>query len=333
MSENPWSLLSTPAKMSEISARRVNASGRHDFFWACDSDRRSMLILSLSGGGIQSERLPRFRGVELIVDGDVDNRNPRIVWRLKDSELRDIFYRLCIDIMECADAAHTESEAAAIALSRTWRWHHLMRGGGADVLSAEEQKGLLGELLLLEHFFLSKISPKKSLSAWRGPLGESRDFKMGALAIESKARSSDGDAAVRISSEYQLDNTDVDALYLHVVAIDPAGEDDEDCVTLQSVADRIGASIKTRDPDALARFQTLLLAAGMRPEDDYSALWFRLGRRHVFRVHEAFPRLIPSTLPDGVERVSYNVLLSSCGGFVADDESLLSAIGLIADDQ
>lgn len=333
MTDNPWDLLSIPARESDISARRVSAAQRWDFFWACDHERRAILVLNIPFGAISQERLPRLRGIEVLVEAEAGAVSPRIIWRLKDLALRDIFHRLCVDIMQCAEAAPTEQAAATVALSRTWRWHHLMRGGGADVLSAEEQKGLIGELLILERFLLPRASPAKALSAWRGPLGESRDFRLGRLAIESKAHSNDLEATVRISSEYQLDDHDVDALYLHVVIIDPADHDDQESVTLQSVADRIGDSIEARDPGSSPRYRALLLAAGMRPEDNYSALWFNIGRRKLFLVQGAFPRLIPSTLPAGVERVGYTLSLSSCGEFFAYDESLLLAIEGIADDK
>lgn len=333
MTENPWILLSVPARESDISARRVSAAGRWDFFWACDHERRSMLVLNVPDGTITQERLPRLRGIEVLVEADAGPVAPRIIWRLKDPALRDIFYRLCVDIMRCAEAASTEVTAAKVALSRTWRWHHLMRGGGADVLSAEEQKGLIGELLVLERFLLPKAPAAKVLSAWRGPLGESRDFKLGRLAIESKAHSNDVDSAVRISSEYQLDDHDVDALYLHVVIIEPSKQDDQDSVTLQSVADRIGDSIKASDPSALPSYRALLLAAGVRPEDDYSTLWFTIGRQKLFRVHGSFPRLIPSQLPAGVERVNYSLSLSSCSDYFAYDESVLLAVEKNADDE
>ena len=73
---------------------------------------------------------------------------------------------------------------------RTWRWHHLLRGGGSTLCyRLEEQKGLLGELLVLERPFCCLTSgASTAVAAWRGPLGSPKDFEIGRVAIEVKAR-------------------------------------------------------------------------------------------------------------------------------------------------
>ena len=74
------------------------------------------------------------------------------------------------------------------ALSRTWRWHHLLRGGRGTLLSPEEQKGLLGELFVLERLLLPRMDASSAVTAWRGPLGAPKDFEAARVAIEAKAR-------------------------------------------------------------------------------------------------------------------------------------------------
>ena len=64
------------------------------------------------------------------------------------------------------------------ALSRTWRWHHLLRGGRGTLLSPEEQKGLLGELFVLERLLLPRMDASSAVTAWRGPLGAPKDFEI-----------------------------------------------------------------------------------------------------------------------------------------------------------
>ena len=90
---------------------------------------------------------------------------------LLDSTQRDIFQTLCEDIISAA-ARRPKSEAGAVsaALSRTWRWHHLLRGGRGTLLSPEEQKGLLGELFVLERLLLPRMDASSAVTAWRGPL-------------------------------------------------------------------------------------------------------------------------------------------------------------------
>ncbi|MCH8827746.1 MAG: PD-(D/E)XK motif protein [Chloroflexi bacterium] len=42
--------------------------------------------------------------------------------------------------------------------------------------SPEEQKGLIGELLVWECLLFPKLSTRDAVSAWRGPLGANKDF-------------------------------------------------------------------------------------------------------------------------------------------------------------
>lgn len=55
-------------------------------------------------------------------------------------------------------------------------------------LSAEEQKGLIGELLVLERYLIPLFGPADATSAWVGPTGSPKDFECGRTAIEAKAR-------------------------------------------------------------------------------------------------------------------------------------------------
>jgi hypothetical protein len=136
--------------------------------------------------------------------------------------LRDIFFQLCIDIMGSAARAESEAEALSTTVARTWRWHHLLRGGSSGLLSPEQQKGLIGELLVLEKDLLPVLSPAEAIAGWRGPLGAAKDFLIGKVAIESKALGRSTSPAVLVNSEFQLDETVVKRLFLHISVLDPA---------------------------------------------------------------------------------------------------------------
>ena len=107
---------------------------------------------------------------------------------LRNSNQRDIFQTLCLDIISAAARAESEAQAVSAALMRTWRWHHLLRGGRGSLLSPEEQKGLLGELLVLERILLPRMDAASAVTAWRGPLGAPKDFEIARVAIEAKTR-------------------------------------------------------------------------------------------------------------------------------------------------
>ena len=153
---------------------------------------------------------------------------------------------------------------------RTWRWHHLLRGGRGPLLSSEEQKGLLGELFVLERLLLPCISAPSAVRAWRGPLGSPKDFEVARVAIESKARRGGATPSISITSESQLDESGVDLLFLHVVALDEPLDDATHGVTVHDVAERIRTHLIFLAPSACGEYESRLSAAGYRAEDDYS---------------------------------------------------------------
>ena len=125
--------------------------------------------------------------------------------KLLDSNQRDIFQTLCLDIISTAAQADSEAEAVSAALMRTWRWHHLLRVGRGTLLSPEEQKGLLGELFVLERLLLPRMDASSAVTAWRGPLGAPKDFEIARVAIEAKTRRGGATPSLSITSESQLD--------------------------------------------------------------------------------------------------------------------------------
>src|SRR4030042_905899 len=156
---DPWVNLQAPASADVINARRVDPEARWNFFWGRDVDGRCLLVLRHPPASAPGGRLPRLKGMDVRQSGSETDPERALVWRLGDSAHRDIFYRLCVDIMDSAAALTVEKEAIDVALARTWRWHHLLRGGRDGRLSPDEQKGLLGELLVLERHLLPALPP------------------------------------------------------------------------------------------------------------------------------------------------------------------------------
>jgi len=314
MSDDPWKDLTPPSSADALNARRVGAEMPWGFFWARGIDRRCLLLLRHAEDASPKLRLPHLKGIETAltdVDGD---RNRTLVLRLLDSAQRDIFHRLCLDIMASAAGAETETDAVAIALARTWRWHHLLRGGGDGRLSPEEQKGLIGELLVLDQL-LRSLSARDAVSSWRGPLGAPKDFEVGRLSVEAKARRGAATPYIAISSEHQLDVTGVDTLFLHVAELDQAQSDAPGGFTLSEIARRLHSAIGITDQLAADLFETLLSAAGFDWEDDYSDVKWIQGPDRLYRVGDGFPCITPASFPGGVLNVRYSVSLFECEPF------------------
>lgn len=326
MNEDPWRDLASPASPTAISARRVDETNPWDVFWALDYDRRCMLIVCHTADASVLHRLPRLQEIEVGVETAAADGRPMLVLRLLESSLRDIFHRLCSDIVSATEHCTTESDAIDAAVARTWRWHHLLRGGGSGLLRPEEQKGLLGELLVLERYILPALGSAAAVTAWRGPLGAPKDFLAGVIGVECKARGTADIGSIPISSEFQLAGDGLEHLFLHICMLDPSTPDDNSAFTLTDVTKRVRDRISAGGKIATNRYDALLAAAGFHYEDDYTGESWVGGERAIYRIAKSFPRLTPSSVPASVTHISYMLTLADAAAFVVAPTELLSAL-------
>ena len=213
LSDSPWRDL----KEDGVDSRRVDHTGRWNFFWAVMPGRNPALALVLEARPIPEPKLPKLRSLETgfaFLSG-----GQTFYLRLKDHAQLELFENLCRDVVRCTALATREAEALTRAIVRMCRWHHLLRGGRGDGLSEEEQKGLIGELAVLE-LLSDLIGPRAAITAWTGPMGSPKDFEFQGHCIEVKARRAAAQPYVRISNEFQLADVEDHRLWLSVLAVD-----------------------------------------------------------------------------------------------------------------
>ena len=92
-------------------------------------------------------------------------------------------------------------------LARIHAWQQFMNRHRESVLSAENEQGLFGELVLLEHLFDAELPPQDILDAWQGPADGLQDFMLGSGGIEVKTTLMAGGFPATISSLEQLDDS------------------------------------------------------------------------------------------------------------------------------
>ena len=289
MSNDPWNKLDPARAKGTVTARRVDSGLAWNFFWARDTDARCLLLLRHDSSAAPTAPLPRLRGIEVDLTHE-PNDECILTFRLLDLAHRDIFFRLCQDIVASASAAKTEKAAVDVTLQRTWRWHHLLRGGADQRLSEEEQKGLIGELVVLERYLLPVLAARDAVTAWQGPMQAPKDFEIGGVCIEVKAHRPGASPSVVINSEHQLDDTDLKGLVLVVLDVDRAALGSIDHFSLTDVATRVRDRIEEFDPSAVAAFfESRLSAAGFRWSDDYSDTPWIEGWNHDVPRHRSVP--------------------------------------------
>lgn len=135
---------------------------------------------------------------------------------------------------------------------------------------------------------------------------------------------------VRITSERQLDDTGIRALYLLIVVLDEReveGSEIVDGETLPGiVADlRRLLSMEQRLQEA---FDDRLLDLGYLDADThhFESRRFALRSEQIFHIRHKFPRILESELAPGIGDVSYALSLAACAPFAVSGTSMISNI-------
>ncbi len=318
LSDTPWKGLG----QGGVDSRRVNHAGKWGFFWVIVPREDPALALMLRAPPVPAPKLPKLRSLETGLAALTSG--PTFYLRLKDHAQLELFETLCRDVVGCAEQATTEAEALTRAIGRTCRWHHLLRGGRGDGLTDEEQKGLIGELAVLE-WLSDIIGPRAAITAWTGPMGSPKDFELHGHCIEVKARRSASQPYVQISNEFQLADVDDHRLWLSVLAVDKVAEPFGN--SLDFFVELAASRFLGSDADVELLWETAVSATGFRMEDDYSETRWVVSDPEWHDVRDGFPR-IDLPIRAGVGSLKYAIALAHCEAFKIADAEARKAISV-----
>ncbi|NTJ08235.1 PD-(D/E)XK motif protein [Rhizobium lusitanum] len=312
LNNTPWAGL----ELGKVDTRRVNASGRWNFFWAVLTRADAALVLQLSQLPNPLPDLPKLRSLD--IHFQTLPGGPILYIRLSDAAQVELFETLCRDVVAASETAEDEATALQKAIGRTFRWHHLLRGGKDELLPEEAQKGLIGELKILK-LLVENMGAKAAIETWTGPSGAPKDFELRSDCIEVKARRGASQPFINISNEYQLAEVEGRRLWLAVLTVDrvqpPNGSTLTDHVTA------LTRTLERSAPSAIPRFDFRLADAGYDPIHDYSAWHWQASEAEFFAVEGPFPRLA-APVPLGVSNLSYSLSLDACAAFRTDWENV-----------
>ena len=99
-----------------------------------------------------------------------------ISFRLINNSQEDVFIYMCTDLIEYSESVQNEKEALKRVSNRYKQWHRLMEKAYSPLLSDNQRKGLLGELLFLKRQISSGMDCEKAIDGWVGPNGADQDF-------------------------------------------------------------------------------------------------------------------------------------------------------------
>lgn len=249
--------------------------------------------------------------------------------RLRDATGADVFTALAADLAPRVAAAASGREAVTTLFGRLRRWQQFLLAARTG-LSREQERALWGELHVAHAHLLPVFGPAATVAAWKAALAAHQDFQFSTGALEVKTTAAKQPQSVRITSERQLDDTGVGALFLHVVVVDerevaPAGSTPGQSLPALIATLRAVLSIA---PAVLVMFEDLLLEAGYLDAHAprYEGRRRTVRRELTFRVRRGFPRLTERKLPAGVGDVSYALSLAAGAPFAVETAAAITAL-------
>lgn len=317
-----WASLPRPAGQTGWQAIAIHPAARFPIMAGVHlPDGAEGLLVDVPADAIPAgAEYPEARGFEV---------KPERLGRTRSSPVRicltrvaggnpDLFAILAEDVAMRV-ASQTDAVAAVHALlARIRSWQAFMRHHEGERMSDQEETGLAGELLLLETVLVPVADIAMALDAWQGPLGGLHDFRHGQAAIEVKATASPRNT-IRITSFDQLDDAGLSALFLAVVRLGTAlGR------TLPELVDGVRALVLAGAPNHEHALDERLLSAGY--VGAHAPLYLRRFTPEAirfYRVGTGFPRLIRSSVPEGVAEGAYDIELR-----VADRQEVTRAVAV-----
>ena len=309
MKTNPWSQILRPSK--NLNAILADKDNTLEFFWAKDAVGNFLLILQTDLDVVQTDKIPKLNGIKVIL-GQMD-KTYQLILTLISKEDKDIFYTLCMDLLDSTKNIKDENIAIDVLLKRLEKWQYFLKQS-RKLVDKKQLKGLIGELYFIKKYLLKNFEVDEALNFWKAPLQSVQDFELNSMAIEVKTKASIN--AITISSYEQLFTT-LDKLYLFVLTITDSTKKDKNSFNIYDLIEDIKESIGLEYVD---RFNHLLLLYGFLGLSEHKEFYFKISTDEFYEIVDGFPRI--SEIPSSIENLTYRVNLDACKDFLVEEDFL-----------
>lgn len=284
-----------------------------DFFVGIDDNGNEELALFTT---IEPVQLKSSDALEVEKNIRQDGRWATQISSLQ-SKNRDIFARLCLDLVESSQCAVSEQEGLSCVIRRFIAWQRLFANIHKD-LSINALKGIAGELLFAQNAVEHGYAWDFIFRAWQGPDGADRDFVFPDNWFEIKAIST-GKDKVTISSLDQLEvNTPG---FLVVYRVDESSETDPQAFTMNNLILKIREML-INYPEAERLLDERLVSVGYMMKKAYDDYYFVCKDVAVYKVDSTFPKLTSGLVPYQIVGAKYDLSLAGINGWKVGKEAL-----------
>ncbi len=314
----PWEDIKTPS--NDLNVRKISGTDGLSLYWGKDSTGHCLFIVELDGDHTEDYRrnFVSVHGIKTDLRLIESTKNQGFVISLEKHVDQDLFFSLCETLVGALRNVSDPTVGLAVALAQIKRWKAFLAGRKARTLTAEEVRGLFGELTFIRQLLRQGFTEREAVESWQGPEDSHQDFIWGNSSVEIKCLSGRERSTVRISSEDQLEAVN-DNLFLRVFRLaDMSGS--EKARSLNDLAREVEGSFS--DSEALENFSNKIAKAGYVELHEYDNPKFIVAEEKSYRVTNGFPRLIRSEIPEGVVRVGYEIELESIKPFECNDQDI-----------
>jgi hypothetical protein len=305
---NPWNEISPPK--DDISARLIDYLHPLGLYWARDHLGKYLFICETDENRkVKKTDIPDLAGI--VADFVTLNEKTRLVLVLNEQSNWEIFHALCNDLVEATRKTERGSVAFTIILRRLNRWHDFLKKIKADILTEEQIKGLIGELLFIKQHLVPVFGYVDAVNFWVGPEDAPQDFNINDAAVEVKCQAGTTQPFVKISSVDQL-NPQLPNMFLYVVTLGKTTTDHQNAINLPALVKELRDELELSSPQQAERFSDLLFGLGYVDSSKYLEYNFIFTEEIMFEVRDEFPRIHSQYIQDGITKLRYNISLSEC---------------------
>ena len=261
----------------------------------------------------------RFKPVKLKSSGVIIvsqfklEENDFLRFALDDKELLEFFCTFCDDMLASTNSIEDDNAAYQVLKSRYYCWKMLFTPN-KTMMTDQEVKGLIGELLFLKDSLFLKYGQDISIKSWTGPENTHKDFSCHDSWYEIKAINI-GKEMVHISSIEQLDSETTGYLVVYQLEkMSPISNG----ITLNNLVDEITSTLKGKDIQDTFNEKITLYKFSYTCEKCNDVYICR--GKTTYRVdNKDFPRINRNMLPKSIAKVQYDILLSDISKFIIND--------------